>query len=296
MNKVYFSHDEILERPNKRYSSKDAFQIHYHFRPARPANFCVTQDVETGEINVSAGTIGPLTWVPYTMCLHINKHGSPHTYNNLKVGSKCVISLPGKDIVNETWFTALPFPRGISELEVAGLHTFPSKFIEIPGVLECPINFECVVEHFVDYYTHGIFFVKVIGASINEEVLSMEREDVVHWFPTYEVDDLCNEFGGSIERLGVMGELFECPTFPIAPKKGWYQTFDIWMNDLWEEKYINDKELRTILDASREYESLFSSIDSERRKELKDFITKVSSIIVRSDWNGLHIFLEDSRL
>jgi len=294
MVKEYFSHDQIQERPNSRFAAKDPFQIHYHFRPARPADLCVTRDVQTGEINVSAGTLGPLTWNPYTMCLHISRQGSPHTYQNLNVGGHCVVALPGRELAEQTWFTALPLPRGISEAEVAGLHTCPSKFINVPGIEECPVNFECLVEFKHDYHTHGIVFVRVLGASIDKEVLAMDREQVLHWYPTYEVDDVVNRFGGSIERLGLMGEIVACPTFPRAPKKGWYQTFALWMRDLHDEGYLGRQELDRICGAVAEYERIATQPDDPRRKRLHEWITKLSQRIVRLDWDAVHAMLKES--
>jgi len=292
MAKVFFSHDEILERPNKRFpDEKDPFRVHYHFRPARPADLCVTLDPDTGEVNISAGTMGPLTWNPYTFCLHISIHGSPHTYRNLVVGGDCVVGLPGRDIVKETWFTALPLPRGISEAEVAGLHTFASKFVPTPGIVECPVNFECKVEFKKDYHTHGIFFLRVVGASIDEKVLSLDREAVISWYPTYEVDDAPNKFGGSIERLGIMGGILPCPTFPLAPKAGWYQSFERWMRDLAEEKYLDAGEAGILVGWQKEFDGLFGAKDSPRRGELKELITRACRLIVTEDWEGLHFFL-----
>lgn len=291
IKREYFTHDEIHQRPNQRYFTEDRHQIHYHFRPARPANFCITRDPVSGEINVSAGTIGPLTWHPYTMCLHISIQGSRHTYDNLLANRQCVIGLPGKDIVDETWFTALPLPRGIEEATVAGLHYCPSKHIDIPGILECPVNFECVVEHHVDYHTHGIFFIRVLGANIDDRVLSMKREEVVHWFPTYEVDDITNEFGGSVERLGVMGDLFPCPAYPRASKSGWYQSYEVWMKDLCDGGYLMAAECERAIQRKHEYDSLFADLSNPRRAELKQNITELAAALVQLDWNKVHELL-----
>jgi flavin reductase (DIM6/NTAB) family NADH-FMN oxidoreductase RutF len=293
MSKIYFTHDQIQERPNTRYFTPDRHQIHYHFRPARPADLCITRDKELGVLNVSAGTIGPLTWNPYTMCLHINIKSSPHTYRNLEVGAHCVVALPGRDIADETWYTALPFLRGINEMEVAGLHECPSKWIDVPGVMECPVNFECIVEFKKDYYTHGIVFVRVLGASIDEKVLSMTREDVVRWYPTYEIDDTANEFGGSIERLGVMGDIFECPTFPIGGKGGWYSDFRPWMKELEAEGYIGAEELNTILTLTERYNALLPDINSEAFKPLHKFFTELSKLLVRANWPAISALVSD---
>ena len=285
MKHIFFTHDQIQERPNKRYAAPDPFQIHYHFRPARPANLVVTRDPATREVNVCAGTLGPLTWHPYTMCLHINRAGSPHTYANLTIGGHCVIALPGRDIVKETWYTALQLPRGVNELEVAGLTECPSNLIDIPGISECPVNFECIVEFKQDYYSHAIVFCRVLGASIHEKVLSMSREEVVNWYPTYEVDDICNEFGGSVERLGVMGDLLECPRFPQATKSCWSGKFDKWMEQLADEKYIT-VETKNIINGllPKYYDLLEKAPESNEYQALKAFYTQLSKSIIALDW------------
>lgn len=291
MSKLYFSHDEILERPSSKHPQKDPFQFHYHFRPARPADLCVTKDPETGEINVSAGTLGPLTWNPYTMCLHISRGHSPHSYRNLVEGGECVVALPGRDIVRETWVTALPLPRGVSEMEVSGLTPFPSRFVSVPGVSECAVNFECRVEFKKDYYSHGIVFVRVLGASIDENIIPLEREDVVARYPTYEIDDKPNKFGGSIERLGVMGDIFECPTFPVGPKAGWDNSFPRWMRELKEEGYLGESSLEAVLAVFAEYESVFSKRGAARREELKSLLTQVCKLAVGEKWDSLNELL-----
>lgn len=289
---IYFTEAQIQERPNSRYPTEDRHQIHYHFRPARPANFCITRDYESGEVNVSAGTIGPLTWTPYTMCLHIQINGSPHTYQNLIKTGKCVISLPGRDIVDETWFTALPLPRGVDEAAVAGLNYIDLPNFDIPGIEECAVNFECVVEKHMDYYTHGIFFVRVIGATIDERVLSMKREEVVHWYPTYEVDDITNEFGGSIERLGVMGELFACPGYPRASKGGWYRSYNEWMTDLEDGNYLSHEEAMRAIAFKERYDALFYEYDHSERAEMKQKITQLCAAICKLDWDAVHEVLK----
>jgi len=292
--KIFFTHDQILERPNKRFSAPDPFQIHYHFRPARPANFCVTRN-ENGSLNVSAGTIGPLTWVPYTMCLHINIKDSPHSYKNLKVGSETVIAMPSRNQVKETWITALPLLEGINELEVADLHESPSTTVKVPGIAECPVNFECIVEFKQDYYTHAIVFVRVLGATIDEEVLSMSREEVVRYYPTYEIDDKSTSIGGSIERLGVMGEIFDCPGFPHAAKSCWCNDFIIWMKDLTEEKYLSGDEFTQIEKLKKEYYSLYTGNDAgQRYMVLKDYFTKLPKYIVNDKWDEVHKLIQQT--
>jgi|GEM_PF-2516440 len=48
MGKIFYTHDEIIGRPHL--EGKDRSLVHFHFRPARPANFCVTLDPDTQEV------------------------------------------------------------------------------------------------------------------------------------------------------------------------------------------------------------------------------------------------------
>lgn len=289
MGKIFYTHNEIVGRP--RLEGKDRSHVHFHFRPARPANFCVTLDPDTQDVNVMSGTIGPLTWNPYTMCLHIDRHNSVDSYRNLQRTEECVIALPGKDIVPQTWMCELHVPRGISELEVSKLTPFPSKFVEPPSILECKVNFECKVEFFKDYYTHGIVFVRVAGASIDEEILNWGREEIVHLYPTYEVDDISNRYGGAIERLGAMGEIYECPTFPVGPKSGWGGTFRSWLQELKEEKFISDDDCEKILEILKKYESLFLNLASGDRSEVKKKLTDICRMMAWQEWTDLHSYV-----
>lgn len=120
----------------------------------------------------------------------------------------------------------------------------------------------------------------------------MNREEVVHWFPTYEVDDVSNEFGGSIERLGVMGDLFVCPGYPRASKKGWYRSFEEWMNDLADGKYLSHDECEKAIRAKATYESNFYNYDSADRAVNRALITDLCAAICRLDWDKVHSLLK----
>lgn len=293
MSKLFFSHAEFIDE-HPQLPGKDHSHVHFHFRPARPANFCITLDPDTGEVNCMAGTIGPLTWRPYTMCLHIDRENSVDSYRNLQRTDECVIALPGKDIVAQTWMTQLHVPRGINELEVARLTPFESKWVRPPSIKECKVNFECKIEFFKDYYSHAIVFVRVIGASIDEEILDWSREQVVSLYPTYEVDDISNpdvDGRSSVERLGVMGEIYECPRFPVGPKRGWGGTFETWLTDLKEEAYISLAEYNQIIQLSKEWQQLFFDSYSIRREEVKKQITEISTMLAWEEWDHLHSYL-----
>jgi flavin reductase (DIM6/NTAB) family NADH-FMN oxidoreductase RutF len=286
MGRLYYGIEELLKRPTLP-GVTDPAQIYFHFRPARPANLLVTRDPDSGELNLASGTYGPLTDRPYTICLHL--HMSPHSARNLAhLGAECVVALPGKDLVRETWIPSLPFPRGISEVEVAELTLLPSRSIGVPGIAECPVNLECRVEFLRELYRRAVaVFLQVVGASIDEEMLSRDRLSVIAQYPTYEVDDATNVWGGAIERLGVNGELLETPGFPACAKRGFNSDMAVWLADLRAEGYLSDSELVRVTGWIRE----LAAASGERRSELRERVTHALRLAAWEEWDHLHAHL-----
>lgn len=286
MSRLFYGIDELLTQPTFP-GMKDPTLVYYHFRPARPANLLVTRDPDSGDLNLASGTYGPLTDRLYTICLHL--HSSPHSARNLSsIGAECVVPLPGKDLVRETWIPALPFPRGIFEADVAELTLLPSKVVSVPGIAECPVNLECRVEFIKQLYGRTFaVFLTIVGASIDEEMLARDRLGVIAQYPTYEVDDATNVWGGSNERLGVNAELLEAPGFPACAKRGFNSDMTAWLADLRSEGYLSDVELATLGGWIRE----LGAASGERRGELREHITHALRLAAWEEWDHLHAHL-----
>ncbi len=289
MGRLFYGVDELLGRPTFPGVS-DPRLIYFHFRPARPANLLVTRDPDSGELNLAAGTFGPLTDHPYCLCLHL--HSSPHSARNLSAaGAECVVALPGRDLIRETWIPALSLPRGISEVDVAELTLLPSQTVGVPGIAECPVNLECIVELVRDLYGRAVaVFLRVIGASIDEEMLARDRSAQIGSYPTYEVDDATNVWGGSIERLGLNGELVECPSFPVGAKRGFNTDMMAWLEDLQQEGYISEAEL----DIARGWVDELNS-GAPRSETLSQRVARALTLAAWQEWDDLHEHLAGGR-
>jgi flavin reductase (DIM6/NTAB) family NADH-FMN oxidoreductase RutF len=288
--RLVFSAEELLERPRVQGIDRTAF--YFHFRPARPADIVVTRDPDTGEIDFTPQTFGPLTDHPLTLCLHTNRSASPHSTRNLgRVGTEAVVALPGPDLVRQTWICAVPMPRGICEGEAAGLTLLPSCVVSVPGIAECPVNLECRVEFVRQQYSHNAVFLKVVGASVDEELLRMDRLDIIRRGPTYEVDDATNKWGGAVERLGTNHELLECPGFPVGPKAGPEAGAAAWIQDLQEAGHLSQAECDQILAWLTALEELPAAPSHEACQTLEQRLTKVFELAAWEEWDALHTHL-----
>ena len=275
--KVYFDGDQHIH-------GMEPGALHFHVVPPRPANLLVTIDPELGSVNAMAGTFGPCSWKPLTLHLHFNNRLTSHTYHNLKATNECVLALPGRDLVNETWILNLPTPRGINEIEVAGLTPIPSRYVKPPGIKECPVNLECVVEMTYDVYMTGLAVVRVVGGSIDEELVKMgskDRLEIMKRYPLYEADTA----PGVPERFGIMGELVDCPLFPVGTGfgPGGARGFVDWMQALKEKEYITEGEHLPVRIA-------FSSASDDKQKMRGD-LTHILGLICWEKWDELHKYL-----
>jgi flavin reductase (DIM6/NTAB) family NADH-FMN oxidoreductase RutF len=288
--RLVFTAEELLERP--RVPGIDRTVFYFHFRPARPADIVVTRDPDTGEVDFTPQTFGPLTDHPLTICLHTNRSASPHSTRNLgQVGAEAVVALPGPDLVRQTWICAVPMPRGICEGEAAGLTLLPSHVVSVPGIAECPVNLECRVEFVRQQYSHNAVFLKVVGASVEEELLRMDRLDIIRRGPTYEVDDGTNKWGGAVERLGTNHELLECPGFPVGPKAGPEAGAAAWIRDLHEAGHLSKAECDQVLTWLTALEELPAAPSHEARQTLQQRLTRVFELAAWEEWDSLHMHL-----
>jgi hypothetical protein len=201
-----------------------------------------------------------------------------------------VVALPGRNLVTETWFSALPLPRGIFEGDVAELTLIPSRVVKIPSIAECAVNLECRIEFIKDWYTHWALFLRVVAASIDEEVLAQDRLQIIRAYPTYEVDDQTNAFGGSIERLGVNGELLTCPGFPVGARQGTDAPLAVWLADLVQAGHLAQPEAETL-------RTWLASAQVGRQDDpVTARLARALELMVWEEWPALHELLADPSL
>lgn len=183
--------------------------FNYRFiQPPQIAYFVTTED-EFGNVNATPLTLGTCNgatppdgkhageyFLTFSMGTKSqNEEGNANHprdgYINLLKSDEAVISYIGKDLINEAIMANLPLPRGISELDVAGLHTFPSTNISVPSIRECAINIECTITNRLPLGEHYMLFVaKAVGVSVDDDLIHKDRDGygVLHIDPAFELN------------------------------------------------------------------------------------------------------------
>src|SRR5574340_119049 len=114
------------------------------------------------------------------------------------------------------------------------------------------------------------------------------RERVMNHYPTYEVDDVRNQWGGHVERLGVLAELYDTPLFPVGVKEGWWPGgLEAWIAQLAEEGLLSPEEARKLSDWQITFESRFEDLESAERAEARGKLTRACELIAWEEWEAV---------
>lgn len=175
----------MLHDPHGRESLRQAFlnrkidvpEAHYDRLASPVASVAVITTIDAaGRVNAA----------PVATCLRNNHHPTcyeftmdarKHTSENIQSTAEFVVNVVPFDraVLEKMQVTALPFPRGVNELEVAQLTAIPSKIVKPPRIGECLSHFECKVEWTKQWLGSRLTIVgRVVAASVNRECIDAE--------------------------------------------------------------------------------------------------------------------------
>jgi flavin reductase (DIM6/NTAB) family NADH-FMN oxidoreductase RutF len=291
MTQRFFSHDELQNGvpglPDTRY-------LLYTACGPVPAPLLVWRHPQTGEIVLRLTNMTPLSWEPFSMLVNVSLNNTAMV-ETLQLGATCVMAWGGRDVVRASYLAALDMPMGLDQIGITRLHTVLSPYGPVPHIAECPLNMECHVDRILDWGRVRTYWLIVDYMSLDEEILTLPREVVLQRYHLYEVDRVDNGVGGEQLRLGMGGALFECPSFPVGPKQGWYATFPQWVRELSEEGYLSAQECAQILAWHDRWLAVFDDLSAPERQALREHLTQVCTALSWREWPALHRYLESQR-
>jgi len=114
----------------------------------RPIAFITTLDLE-GRPN--AAPFSAYNYVgtdPAIVAIGVGNRPGPgvigkDTAQNIRATREFVINVVNESLAEAMNVCAIDFPKGVNELEQAGLHTAPSRFVKVPRIAEAPAALEC---------------------------------------------------------------------------------------------------------------------------------------------------------
>jgi len=102
-----------------------------------------------------------------------------HTLANIRETGEFVINIAPANIIDELWVCSESFPKGVSEIEEAGLTERKSKSIKVPSIKECVGWIECTLEFEKEAGDHVIIVGRVVNAEAKDELFTEGKFDVL---------------------------------------------------------------------------------------------------------------------
>ena len=137
----------------------------------------VTTKSQKGEVNAApfSFTMPVSVDPPLIAVASVPRH---HTYQNLEETGEMVINIPNEEILKELWVTGEKFPKGVNEIEKAGLTQMPSIKVSPPWIKECIAHIECKVEKTLKCGDHELVIGEVVNVGVREDSLKEGLLDV----------------------------------------------------------------------------------------------------------------------
>jgi flavin reductase (DIM6/NTAB) family NADH-FMN oxidoreductase RutF len=100
-----------------------------------------------------------------------------HTAQNILKTHEFVVNIVGEHILEQALETSKDYPKGVNELNEAGLTGISSQIVTPPRILECPVHLECIEESHKTYDDEIIFFGKALAVSFDEDFFQASCEE-----------------------------------------------------------------------------------------------------------------------
>ncbi|MCL2479284.1 MAG: hypothetical protein FWF22_07270 [Treponema sp.] len=244
---------------------------HRYIQPPQVGYFVTTVDRQ-GNVNVTPVTMGTCIAHKYFNFTLSNlfvdnwdqdsnpyREGIKQGYCNLCEIPECVISYYGHPLLRESWIAGMPIPKGISEIDVAGLTPLPSQVVRPCGIAECPVNLEAKVLHVHKLGKRWVnYTLEIVNVTVHKDLDEKNRQGPMAGYgmtlidPVFEVltgkgdTPQTDNFRLVYDRLDY-SKIERCPE-DIGCKDYWIGTFKQWIRDEQERDKLTSAETERIFE------------------------------------------------
>ena len=97
-----------------------------------------------------------------------------HTYSNIKETGEFVVNLPGRDRMDSIMVFGKSYPRGVNEIQEAGLTELKSTIVKPPRITEYKAHIECRFKWEKNVGSHMLVAGEMLIGSCDETLLDEE--------------------------------------------------------------------------------------------------------------------------
>jgi len=140
----------------------------YYKLLVRPVSVITTVS-KTGEVNAAPFSFNtPISFSPPLYGFSCNPEHD--TWANVKETSEFVVNVAGRNLGELLHILETDFPRGVNELEKAGLNELSAKMVKPPRVKEAAAWIECRLESYYEIGDHIWIVGRVLEAEVKDEL------------------------------------------------------------------------------------------------------------------------------
>ncbi len=154
----------------------------------RPIALVTTQNAD-GVVNAAPFSMfNMLGEDPPILMISINKlqdHHLKDTSANILANGQFVVHIADEPMAEQMHRCGETTPSSVSELDVVGLTTAPSRAVAPPYIVEAPVAFECKLSEKLETASRHIFIGKVLWLHAREDLIDIEhyRVRLQNYFP-----------------------------------------------------------------------------------------------------------------
>lgn len=139
-----------------------------------PAVLVTCGDRENSNI-ISIAWTGILNSIPPMVYISVRKER--FSYDLIKNTGEFAINLPEKNLVREVDFCGTKSGKNVDKFQETGLTKEQPKQINVPLILECPINIECKVKEIKNLGSHNVFMAEIASINVKKDLITQAREN-----------------------------------------------------------------------------------------------------------------------
>lgn len=171
-----------------------------------PAALVTCRDKKGNDNVLTIAWAGTICSDPAMLSISVRKER--HSYNMIKETGEFVVNLTTKDLVRATDYCGVRSGKDEDKFVNAGLTKGEAEKVNVPIIMESPVNIECKVKQVLELGSHDMFIAEVVNVMVSDTFMDekgafhLEDADLVAYSHGryYALGEQLGTFGYSVRK------------------------------------------------------------------------------------------------
>lgn len=166
-----------------------------------PAVLVTCRDLKGNDNVLTVAWVGTICSDPAMLSISVRKERFSH--HMIKESGEFVVNLTTKELMRATDYCGVRSGRDEDKFKTMGLTKGEAQKINVPIIMESPVNIECKVKEILELGSHDMFVAEVLNVQISDEY--MDEKGSFHLNQTDLLAYSHGEYYTLGEKLGTFG-------------------------------------------------------------------------------------------